>query len=253
MEDDLVELAGADVELSFDLDPTLRAVRVDAELIGQAISNLVGNAADAMVGGGLLVVRTMNATVSGRDDVADGNYAVLSVTDGGTGIDAETLEHIFEPFFTTKALGEGSGLGLASAYGTVRQSGGTITVETERGVGSTFSIYLPEAAANDDVGPAPQGRGETLLVVEHDPAVRDVFFETLTDAGYRVLATRTTVDAHRLLERYEGSVDLAISERPVHDVPTLDPAKPYAPERLRRAVREALDSPDRVKPIPVPG
>jgi len=175
------------------------------------------------------------------------------VADDGSGIDAETLEHVFEPFFTTKALGEGSGLGLASAYGTVRQSGGTITVESERGVCSTFSIYLPEAAASDEDGPAPQGRGETLLVVEHDPAVRDVLFETLTDAGYRVLTTSTTADAQQLLERHDGTVDLAISTRPLQGIPTLAPTKPYTAERLHRAVRDALDSPDRVSAVPVAG
>jgi PAS domain S-box-containing protein len=253
MEDALVELAGADVRLSFELDPTLHAVRVDAELIGQAISNLVGNAADAVGGGGSIVVRTTNAAVRGRDDVVDGEYAVLSVADDGAGIAAEALEHVFEPFFTTKAVGEGAGLGLASAYGTVRQSGGTITVESEPGRGSTFSIYLPEAAASDEPGPASQGRGETLLVVEHDPAVRDVLFETLTDAGYRVLTTRTTADAQQLLEHYRGTVDLALSARTVHGVPTLEPAKPYTAERLTRTVREALDAPDRVSVIPVAG
>jgi two-component system cell cycle sensor histidine kinase/response regulator CckA len=251
MRSGLVSLAGPDVELSFELDPTLRAVRVDAELIGQAISNLVGNAADAAVGAGRIVVRTANSAVAARDDVADGQYAVLSVTDDGSGIDAETLEHVFEPFFTTKALGEGSGLGLASAYGTVRQSGGTITVESEHGVGSTFSIYLPEAAASVEDGPAPQGRGETVLVVEHDPAVRDLLFETLTDAGYRVLTTRTAADAQQLLGRYDGSVDLAVSDRGIPGVPTLEPTKPYTAERLTRAVRDALDSPDRVSSIPV--
>jgi signal transduction histidine kinase len=249
--DALAALAGAG--LSFELDPTLRAVRVDAELIGQAISNLVANAADSVGGGGRIVVRTANVAVVGRDDIADGNYAVLSVSDDGAGIDAEALEHVFEPFFTTKALGKGSGLGLASAYGTVRQSGGTITVESERGVGSTFSIYLPEAAARTESGPAPTGRGETVLVVEHDPAVRDVLFEALTDAGYRVLTTRTTADAQRLLERYDRSVDLAVSARPVQGIPTLEPARPYLPERLTRAVREALDSPGRVSSILVPG
>jgi two-component system, cell cycle sensor histidine kinase and response regulator CckA len=253
MKDGLVELAGAGVALAFELDPALRAVRVDAELIGQAISNLVGNAAAAVGADGRIVVRTANAAVTGRDDIADGSYAVLSVTDNGAGIDAETLEHVFEPFFTTKAIGEGSGLGLASAYGTVRQSGGTITVESERGVGSTFSIYLPEAAASDEGGPAPEGRGETVLVVEHDPAVRDVLFESLTDAGYRVLTTRTTADAQQLLERYEGTVDLALSAGPVSGVATLQPTKPYTPDRLNRAVREALDSPDRVSAIPVAG
>jgi len=147
---------------------------------------------------------------------------------------------------------KGTGLGLPLCRNLATLLGGTVRVESERGVGSTFSIYLPEAAASED-GPAPEGRGETLLVVEHDPAVSDVLFETLTDAGYRVLTTRTAADAVQLLERYDGTVALAVSDRPVRGVPTLAPTKPYTPERLHRAVRDALDSPDRGSPIPVAG
>jgi two-component system cell cycle sensor histidine kinase/response regulator CckA len=253
MERALVELVGAEIDLALELDPALRAVRVDAGVIGQAIHNVVGNAADAIGTGGRISVRTANTTVAGRDDIADGSYVVLSVTDDGPGMDAEMREHVFEPFFTTKAHGEGSGLGLASAYGTVRQSGGTITVDSEPGVGSTFSIYLPEAAASEVAEPVPLGKGETVLVVEHDPAVRDVLFETLTDAGYRVLTARTVVDAQRLIERYEGTVDLALSERDVPGARTLAPGRPHTPDRLHRAVRDALESPHRGTSIPVVG
>ena len=259
-QDDLVDLAGARTELVFDLDPALHAVRVDASLLGQAIANLVENAADATPTGGRIVVRTGNATVAGRDDLADGAYVMLSVEDDGIGLDEATLEHVFEPFFTTKDVGHGSGgLGLASAYGTVRQSGGTITVASELGRGTTFSVYLPEAAAAGDPVVARTGAGESILVVERDPAVRDVVFEVLTDASYRVLTARTTVDAVRLAERLDGPIDLLITDldslreqalaallreaRP--GLRTLSLAKPYTPERLHAAVRGALESPER--------
>jgi hypothetical protein len=194
--------------------------------------------------------------VRGRDDLPDGRYVVVSVQDSGRGLDGPTLEHVFEPFFTTKEVGAGSGLGLASAYGTVRQSGGTIVVDSRLGVGTTFSIYLPEAAPDT---PAPGGAGETVLVVERDPAVRDVVFEVLTDASYRVLTARTTADAVRIAGRADGPIDLLLTDldrqregslvallrekRP--QLTPLELPKPYTPERLQRAVREALGSPKR--------
>jgi len=260
--DTLVDLAGVRAELSLDLDPELRAVRADAPLLVQAIANLVENAADAMPDGGSIVLRTRNAEVVGRDDLPDGGYVVVSVQDGGRGLDESTLEHVFEPFFTTKEVGAGTGLGLASAYGTVRQSGGTITVESEVGVGTTFSIYLPEAAADT---PRAAGEGQTVLVVERDPAVRDVVFEVLTDSSYRVLTARTTADAVRIAERADGPIDLLLTDldelregallsllrerRP--QLAAVHVSKPYTPERLHRAVREALGSPE--QGIPTPG
>jgi hypothetical protein len=228
------------------------------------VCSLVANAVDAMQQGGTILIRTENVEVADRADLEDGAYVVLSVTDTGHGIDAATLEHVFEPFFTTKKLGEGRGLGLASAYGTVKQSGGTITVATAPGAGATFSIWLPEASAGD-VLPARLGDGETVLVVERDPAVRDVLFELLTDAGYRVLTARTTVDALRLAAQVDGPIDLVLTDldgvrldelaaalrvkRP--RLRTLAVEKPYTPERLQRAVQDALESPDRVRGIAV--
>ena len=260
--DRLVDLAGARTALSLDLDPELRAVRADGPLLVQAIANLVENAADAMPDGGEIAVRTRNADVRGREDLPDGGYVVVSVEDGGRGLDESTLEHVFEPFFTTKEVGAGTGLGLASAYGTVRQSGGTITVESAVGVGTTFSIYLPHASPADV--PRPAGEGETVLVVERDPAVRDVVFEVLTDSSYRVLTARTTADAVRIAERADGPIDLLLTDldelrenalvsllrerRP--RLAAVNVAKPYTPERLQRAVRSALGSPERGSPDP---
>jgi two-component system cell cycle sensor histidine kinase/response regulator CckA len=144
--DMLSRLAGDHVELEFDLDPALDFVRVDPAQVEQVLVNLVANAADAMDGTGSIAVRTTNADVRGADERPDlpaGRYAVLSVQDSGPGIDEATLEQLFEPFFTTKDVGRGIGLGLATAYGIAKQSEGTITVSTEWGVGSTFSVYLP--------------------------------------------------------------------------------------------------------------
>jgi PAS domain S-box-containing protein len=257
--DSLVDLAGVRTELVLELDPELHAVRADGPLLVQAIANLVENAAEAMPEGGTIAVRTRNEDVRSRDDLPDGRYVVVSVEDSGCGLDGPTLEHVFEPFFTTKEVGAGSGLGLASAYGTVRQSGGTIAVESELGVGTTFSIYLPEAAPDTA---AHGGAGETVLVVERDPAVRDVVFEVLTDASYRVLTARTTADAVRIADRVDGPIDLLLTDLDElregalvallrEKRPQLAPVelpKPYTPERLQRAVRLALGSPKRVTP-----
>ena len=257
----LAAVAGARAELVLELDPALQRVRADGPLLVQAIASLVENAADAMPDGGTILVRTRNADVRDREDIPEGRYVVITVQDDGHGLDETTLEHVFEPFFTTKEVGAGTGLGLASAYGTVRQSGGTITVESEVGVGTTFSIYLPRAQGGDAVR-LDGGAGETVLLVERDPAVRDVVFEVLTDSSYRVLTARTTADAVRTAERVDGPIDLVLTDldelregalvallrekRP--QLGALSLSKPYTPERLQRAMRAALASPERVTP-----
>ena len=233
----LSRLAG-DVELTFDLDPGVHLVRVDPAQIEQVLVNLVSNAADATAEGGRVVVRTANADVVALDDLPDGRYAVLSVHDTGTGIDASALEHLFEPFFTTKPIGHGVGLGLATAYGIAKQSGGTIVVASTPGAGSTFEVYLPTTG------------GETILVVESDAAVRKVLFQVLTDSGYRAITVATPADAQRAVERLETPVDLLLTEldeRPaavladsLGAVRALTLQKPYSPDRLRHAVRSAL-------------
>jgi len=145
--DMLSRFAGGGVELELDLDPALCFVRADPAQVEQVLFNLVANAADAMGEAGSVAVRTTSVHVrdgEGRVDLPSGPYAVLSVEDSGRGIDEATLEHLFEPFFTTKDIGRGIGLGLATAYGIAKQSGGTIAVSSELGAGSTFSVYLPE-------------------------------------------------------------------------------------------------------------
>jgi len=250
----LSRLVGDEVELDFELHPGVNPVRVDAGQIEQVLVNLVVNAADVTPPGGRIVVRTARSDATGLDDLPEGSYAVLSVQDSGPGIDESALEHLFEPFFTTKEVGGGVGLGLATAYGIAKQSGGTISVTTAAGVGSTFAVFLPEASpARADDEPA-SGAGETIVVVESNPAVRDVLFEVLSDAGYRAITTATPTDAMRVSEHLDRPIDLVLTEldetRAAALAESLGAAraltlqKPYSPERLRHEVRSVLDTPE---------
>ena len=161
-------------------------MRVDPAQIEQVLVNLVVNAADAMPAGGRDRRPTANADVDRRWTTCPTAATPSSRSqDSGPGIDESALEHLFEPFFTTKDVGGGVGLGLATAYGIVKQSGGTISVTTAAGAGSTFAVYLPDASASRADDEPAAGAGETIVVVESNPAVRDVLFEVLSDAGYR--------------------------------------------------------------------
>jgi PAS domain S-box-containing protein len=254
MRDELFEAAGSRIDLVFDLDPTLCAVHVDRGMVSEAIRSLVVNAVEAMPHGGSLVVSTTTEEVEGRDDLPDGRYAVLRVADDGPGIEPAFFDHVFEPFFTTKGSGEGAGLGLASAYGTIRQSGGTITVESTLGEGATFSIYLPAAEVGVEI--AARGGGETLVVVERDPAVRDVLFGLLTDLGYRVIPARTAQDAQILAGRRDLAIDLVVADLDQDEcaqlagkleaarpgLPVVQVAKPFTPNRLHGSIRTGLHS-----------
>jgi two-component system cell cycle sensor histidine kinase/response regulator CckA len=242
--DMLARLVGDGVELRFELDTAVRPIRVDPAQLEQVLVSLVMNAADVTPAGGRVIVRTANAEARPGDDLVEGRYGVLSVEDSGPGVDESVLEHLFEPFFTTKDVGQGVGLGLATAYGIAKQSGGTISVTTAPGAGSTFAVFLPESFA---------GTRETIVVIEPDPAVRDVLFEVLSDAGYRVVTAPTPADAQRLAERLESSIDLVLSEldetraaalaESLMAAHALTLRKPYSPERLREAVSGALDTP----------
>ncbi len=242
--DMLGRVVGDEVELRFELDIAVRPVRVDPAQLEQVLVSLVMNAADVTPAGGRVVVRTANAEAQPGDDLIEGRYGVLSVEDSGPGVDEVALEHLFEPFFTTKDVGQGVGLGLATAYGIAKQSGGTISVTTASGAGSTFAVFLPESVA---------GVRETIVVIESDPAVRDVLFDVLSEAGYRVVTAPTPADAQRLAERLESSIDLVLTELDETQASVLAESlvaghaltlrKPYSPERLRDAVRDALDFP----------
>ena len=185
--------------------------------------NLAVNARDAMPQGGKLTVETANVTLAKplsrpHATVNSGQYVTLSVSDTGTGIDQETLDHIFEPFFTTKGSDQGTGLGLATVYGIVRQSGGSIIVEREFGKGTTFTIYLPrvveEADTPDgekpDVEP-PRG-SETVLLVEDEMSVRHLTHKFLEGNGYHVLEAIEGREAMRVSEHYDGPIHLLLTD-----------------------------------------
>jgi PAS domain S-box-containing protein len=208
--DILHRLIGSAGQLEFDLTEPLANVRTDPAQFQQVLLNLVLNARDALRHRGLIRVRTGHEDVTGaldrrRVDVAPGRYVALSVTDNGTGMDAETLRHLFEPFFTTKPEGKGTGLGLALVYGTVQQSGGTITVKSELLAGSTFEILLPATDAPAEpptatVAPLPSMRGsENILLIEDDEVVRKMVAGILTADGYHVTAAKSFAEVPRAM------------------------------------------------------
>ncbi len=199
-------------------------VKADPSQLETVILNLGVNARDAMPDGGKLAIRTGNIQVDGEklsnlsNPLSSGKYVVLSVTDTGVGMDEQTRSRIFEPFFTTKGPGQGTGLGLATVYGIVRQSGGAIGVESELGRGSTFSIFLPrENAAVDYFKPSstPIERttdSETVLVVEDEAMVRQFVCDVLEEHGYKVLSALDGCEALEIARRHEGRIDLLITD-----------------------------------------
>jgi PAS domain S-box-containing protein len=216
----LGEMSQVKLRLADDLGP----VKADPGQLDQVLLNLALNARDAMPAGGTLTIETVNVTVddsyaSGKalEPVAPGMYAALIVTDTGTGMDRGTLEHIFEPFFTTKAVGDGTGLGLATVYGIVKQSGGFVSVYSEPGQGSSFRIYLPLSAARLASGRAVAstvfgGGSESILVAEDEPAVRAILARTLRAYGYTVLEARDGLHALELAEAAAAPPKLVIAD-----------------------------------------
>jgi signal transduction histidine kinase/ActR/RegA family two-component response regulator len=210
--------------LELKLAKDLHQVKADPGQLDQILLNLALNARDAMPDGGTLTIETMNltveehhATAKALDPVAPGRYAALIVTDTGAGMDRETLAHIFEPFFTTKGVGEGTGLGLATVYGIVKQSGGFVSVSSEPGHGSSFRIYLPlvgiEGEAERAPGPGISGGGaESILVAEDEPAVRVILARLLREDGYTVLEARDGSHALELAEGAPAPPDLVIAD-----------------------------------------
>jgi two-component system cell cycle sensor histidine kinase/response regulator CckA len=216
-------LIGEDIELRASLQADLAAVRADPSQIEQVIMNLVINARDAMPAGGKLTIETANTYLDEtyaeqHFSVTAGDYVMLAVSDTGVGMDEETRQHIFEPFFTTKDTGRGTGLGLSTVYGIVKQSGGNIWVYSEVGGGTTFKIYLPRV--NEGVEVAKQVAlnqelplaTETILLVEDDQALRELVQEVLELAGYQVLEAATGEAAISICEHREKTIHLLVTD-----------------------------------------
>jgi len=219
----LPPVLGDDIKLTIELDPELGHVKADAALLEQVIMNLVFNARDAMPEGGELTIRSFNSAVDeallpAQPGAQAGPYVVLAIRDTGHGMSEETQSHIFEPFFTTKDRGKGTGLGLATAYGTVNQSGGFISVFSKIRIGTEISIFLPRIDEPVEITSAPPApaevrRGEgTILVVEDDDAVRRMTREFLKIGGYKVLEARSGTDAIQFMERREQPIDLVLTD-----------------------------------------
>jgi CheY-like chemotaxis protein len=214
---------GEDIHLAVNLDPQLGQVKADAGQMEQVIMNLVVNARDAMPEGGRLELKTHSIRIKETDPLPHellhpGSYAVLMVRDSGCGMDAETLAHIFEPFFTTKERGKGTGLGLATVYGIVTQSGGSIAVESEPGGGTLFTIYLPQlgdrppdSLSKSAVPPLLRG-SETVLLVEDDELVRGLAQVVLEGQHYTVLPTRNAEEAIELAMDRGQHIDVVITD-----------------------------------------
>jgi hypothetical protein len=230
-------LIGADIELMFRPSDALEKVHADAGQMEQVLMNLVVNARDAMVQGGVITVETANIDVDGSGhnrqvagtsiepvrgplsrtpEVPAGRYVTLTVTDTGCGMDEETLAQIFEPFFTTKEVGRGTGLGLSTVHGIVTQSGGHVAVYSERGLGARFRIYVPRAvnvsaASEPALAANPLARGtETILVVDDDRVVLRLVSEVLTRQGYTVLCAASGQEALILLGDEEQRIDAMV-------------------------------------------
>jgi len=223
MEKMLSRLIGEDIELITVAAAEPANVRTDPGQLEQVVMNVVVNARDAMPGGGKVIIETANAqvdqTYAGPNvDLKPGSYVVLAVSDTGMGMDPETVTHLFEPFFTTKAPGKGTGLGLATAYGIVKQSGGAISVYSEPGRGTTVKIYLPSAEAIAAVEAAEQSpaaalRGsETILVLEDEARVRKLVCEVLAGRGYRVLEAVRGEEAIRMAAEHRGRIHLLLTD-----------------------------------------
>lgn len=219
----LGRLLGEDIELALHTSADAGKVFVDASQLEQVIMNLVVNARDAMPNGGNITIETSGvvldeAYVAANEAALPGSYALLTVTDTGTGMDRATQERIFEPFFTTKGIGKGTGLGLSTVYGIVKQSAGHIWVQSEPGRGTTFKVYLPRTDRLDD-GPTRSTRSgeglrgtETILLVEDEAPVRQVFLNVLRKSGYHVLEAQNGGDALLVCEQFTETIHLLVTD-----------------------------------------
>jgi two-component system cell cycle sensor histidine kinase/response regulator CckA len=217
----LERLLGEDVETSVRCDPNLRQVKVDRGQLEQVVMNLAVNARDAMPDGGTLTIEVRNvmldlAYVRDHTYAHPGPHVMLAVSDNGIGMDAATRARIFEPFFTTKDVGKGTGLGLSTVYGIVKQSNGHIEAYSELGRGTSFKVYLPITEVEGDLAaeaplPAPGG-AEAILLVEDDPALRELLVRTLTRNGYRLTEAATGLAALELIRDTRVPIDLLLTD-----------------------------------------
>jgi len=221
--DILRRTVGEHIELRLDLRSDLWQVKAAPTQIDRIIVNLAVNARDAMPGGGVLSIGTANVVLSGDDpaldlDTSPGEYVMLSVSDTGVGMSQEVQAHLFEPFFTTKEMGRGTGLGLATVYGIVKQNGGCVYVSSREGEGATFRIYLPRSQgivrqADPAKAEVVSVRGgETILLVEDDDAVRELAGAILEDHGYQVLAARDANAALTIVSAHSETIDLLVTD-----------------------------------------
>jgi CheY-like chemotaxis protein len=220
----LPRLIGEDIHLTIVHGRNIGCVKADPLQIEQIVMNLAANARDAMPAGGKLTIETAGINldedyVQKHSIVPIGDYVLLAVTDTGQGIAPEHLSHIFEPFYTTKAEGKGTGLGLATVYGIVKQNGGFIWVYSEPGLGTTFKIYLPRVkkeagtakSTAKPVQEAPRGV-ETILLVEDENAVRQSTGQFLRLNGYTIVEAKDGEDALRVARSYSGTIDMMITD-----------------------------------------
>jgi two-component system, cell cycle sensor histidine kinase and response regulator CckA len=223
MEDLLRRLLGEDVQLKVVVHPDTDVIRADASQLEQVLMNLAVNARDAMPDGGMLLIETGPVDVApgetaGPVAIAPGAYVRIIVTDTGSGMSPEVLEHLFEPFFTTKPKDKGTGLGLATVYGIVKQLGGYVWVYSEPGRGSTFKIYLPRVRDHErparagPAHPADERGNQTILIAEDEPAIRALLTRVLKGRGYRVLAAASGEEALHAVAGNPGPIHLLVSD-----------------------------------------
>jgi signal transduction histidine kinase len=219
----LRRLIREDIAFNFHAGESLGRVKADPGQIEQVIMNLAVNAGDAMPAGGSLTIETRNITVNeqfarSRPPILPAQYVLLTVTDTGQGMNAETKARIFEPFFTTKEQGKGTGLGLATVYGIVKQSGGCVWVESEPDKGARFEVYLPrvdealEPAAGEEIAATPARQRKTVLIAEDEEAVRELASEFIESAGYTVLTAKDGVEALALAEQSNEPIHLLLTD-----------------------------------------
>lgn len=219
----LERLIGEDIALITKLSPDISRVEADPGQLSQVLLNLVVNSRDAMPDGGTITIETKDVCLK-QENIGQyewarpGDFVLLKISDSGVGIDSETLQHIFEPFYTTKEIGKGTGLGLATVYGIIKQSGGSIWVSSEIGEGTTFEIYLPQVFENkdltEDLQPADQlpNGTELILLVEDEQRVRDLTRKLLEFCGYTIIEAKNGIEALKICDESSDKIDLVMTD-----------------------------------------